>query len=77
MVDAAAFHWQISANLLETLASEQLAGTGHVLDVNEAIVVQRAALPIRCASYSQPGVLGKLAQEVSEVVRVIERYVRI
>jgi hypothetical protein len=39
VIHATALQWQISADFFEALASKKLAGAGHVLDVDETIIV--------------------------------------
>src|SRR2546425_4459593 len=41
MIDTTAFHRHISADLLKTPTPKNLAGSGHVLNIDEAIVVNR------------------------------------
>src|SRR5580704_1977792 len=41
MIDATTLYRHVSANLLETFAPKQLAGTGNVFDAYETIVINR------------------------------------
>src|SRR5689334_11768076 len=75
MVDAARFHRDISADVGKARPPKHLAGSGHMLDVDEAVVVDavRALLEGR-ADQAEGRVTRQLTKEVGEVVRV-KRYV--
>src|SRR5262245_30116514 len=69
VIDSSQLHRHVSADVLETLSPEQLAGPRDVLDAHESIVIRRL-VPEGGADKSEVGVLRQPGEQECEVIRV-------
>ena len=71
MIDAAALYRHIAADFLKTLAPENLARAGHMLDAHKAIVVGfLLRIEERRSNQPQRGVIGQFAQQEFKIAFV-------
>src|SRR6516225_2163567 len=71
VIDPASFNGLISANLFKTFAAENLARSGHVLNVHKAIIVNLVrSLLERRANQAELWVRCELLQQEREIVGV-------
>src|SRR6185503_8193853 len=70
-IDRAPLDRHVSADRIEALAAEQLAGTGDVLNARESVIGWPAErIHVRRSDQTEPGVLRQLLEQEGEVVLV-------
>src|SRR5438874_10405451 len=69
-VNATALHFKIAADFLETLAAEELAGSGDMFHVGESEVVTSGSLYERRSSYTETPVGRHLGHQKLEIIRL-------
>src|SRR5690349_1410566 len=71
VVDGTALHGSVSADRIEAFAAKYLAGSRHVLDADETVIVDRSGKLLKWRpDYSQRRICAKLYQKKLEVVCV-------